>query len=135
MLLCLTAKTEIKDLVIDYIEVRTKSGETIFLNWEWSDTGWSEGILQANYRGVCFGENSADGRLNELEGMKVEEVGMYSEEFGEGQYPLNIESMFFEEDDGNCLQFDNIYPYEPSKEKSKTVSEKMYFNFLASSWR
>lgn len=34
MTLYLTVKTDVKDLIIDFIEVQLKSGETVSLNWK-----------------------------------------------------------------------------------------------------
>ena len=39
MRLYLTAKTAMKDLVIDYIEVNLKNGKTISLTWDESEFG------------------------------------------------------------------------------------------------
>ena len=37
MVLCVNAKTKIKDLVIEYIEVVLKNGEFVNLNWDYSE--------------------------------------------------------------------------------------------------
>lgn len=34
MILCLTAKTDIPEMVIDFIEVKLQSGQTVSLTWD-----------------------------------------------------------------------------------------------------
>ena len=86
--LYLKAETEIGDLVIDYIEVELGSGKTVSLNWEESFVDRVGKDLYAHYCGICFDKVDANGRLKELKGMKIIDVGTYSEEFGEGQHPF-----------------------------------------------
>ena len=108
MTLYLTAKTEITDLTIDYIEVKLKSGKQVSLNW---DASWITRCGQeicADYEGVCFDEETAAGKIDDLQDMHIVEVGMYSDELGEGQYPLTIESMEFY-DGSKSLTFQNPY--------------------------
>ena len=125
MVLYVIAKSPVMDFVIDFIEVRLKTGEIVPLNWDESYMDRHNDLLDARYVGVCFDEESAAGRLKELEGMQVEAVGMYSEEYGEGEFPIVIENMDFFDGDGNELHFENVYTYEPAEEKSQSVSEKM----------
>lgn len=54
MRLYLTAKTAMKDLVIDYIEVNLKNGKTISLTWDESEFGIEDGLFTARYKGVYF---------------------------------------------------------------------------------
>lgn len=135
MTLYVTAKSPVQDLVIDFIEVRLRSGETVSLNWAASYVDRFGEQIRARYIGVCFNEDPAAGRLNELEGMQVESVGMYSDEHGEGEFPLTLEDMDFYDEGGNSLYFENAYSFVPSALKPETVGEKMYRTFLASSWR
>lgn len=109
MELFLKAKTDIEDLIIDYIEAQLKTGKTVSLNWEGSSVERSSsGGITAHYFGVCFDEESADGKLDMLADMKVVSVGTYSEEHGgEGEHPLIIESMDFLE--CRSLEFTDIY--------------------------
>lgn len=95
MTLYLTAKTEITDLTIDFIEVELKSGNTVSLNWDASWITRCGNEIRADYEGVCFDEETAAGKIDELQDMRIVKVGMYSDELGEGQYPLTIESMEF----------------------------------------
>lgn len=140
MELFLKAKTDIEDLVIDYIKVQLKTGKTVSLNWDGSSVERSSsGGIKAHYFGVCFDEKSADGKLDMLAGMKVVSVGTYSEEHGgEWEHPLIIESMDFLE--CRSLKFTDAYSSIAEKGSEKTkfeskVRDRIYNNFLASSWR
>ena len=111
MTLYLTAKTDIDDLTIDFIEVQLKSGKIVSLNW---DASWIErcgNTIRAHYEGVCFDEKSATGQIDKLKKMRIKEVGMYSDKLGEGQYSLAIETMEFC-DGKKSLTFHNLYRTE-----------------------
>ena len=79
MRLYLTAKTAMKDLVIDYIEVRLADGQTITLTWDESEFGIEDGVFTARYKGVSFNDDYGNGRYKELIGMQITEVGVYSD--------------------------------------------------------
>ena len=97
MILYLSARTTVKDLMIDYIEVELVNGETISLNWDESDIGRTGDGFSARYKGVYFGEVYANGRLEQLQDMKITDIGLYSE----SDTPLNICITLMEfEDDG-----------------------------------
>ena len=49
MRLYLEAKTAMKDLVIEYIEVRLANGKTITLTWDESEFGIEDGVFTARY--------------------------------------------------------------------------------------
>ena len=66
MRLYLTAKTAMKDLVIDYIEVNLKNGKTISLTWDESEFGIEDGLFTARYKGVYFDEVYGNGLINIL---------------------------------------------------------------------
>lgn len=55
---------------IDYIEVELANGETASLNWDESEIGRTGNGFSARYKGVCFGEAYANGRLDQLQDMK-----------------------------------------------------------------
>ena len=63
MILYLDARTTVKDLIIDYIEVELANGETASLNWDESEIERTGNGFSARYKGVCFGEVYANGRL------------------------------------------------------------------------
>lgn len=81
MRLEITAKTNVKGkLSVDYIEVKLPGKEdTVSLNWDDSCSSCENGLFHGDYKGVCFDEEYANGRLNELAGMKVDAIGLYSE--------------------------------------------------------
>ena len=79
MRLYLTAKTAMKDLVIDYIEVNLKDGKTISLTWDESEFGIEDGLFTARYKGVYFDEVYGNGLINELRDMQIAGIGVYSE--------------------------------------------------------
>ena len=56
MILYLQATTNVQDLIIDYIEVKLKSGKTVSLNWDESGINRSETGFDARYKGVYFDE-------------------------------------------------------------------------------
>lgn len=72
MILYLQATTNVQDLVIDYIEVKLKSGKTASLNWDESGINRSETGFDARYKGVYFDEEYANGKISELDGMKID---------------------------------------------------------------
>lgn len=102
MILYLTAKTTIPDLTIDYIEVRLKSGKSVSLNWDQSEISRSPSGFDARYKGVYFGEERANGKLDELQDMVITDVGLYSE--SEEFLSVFISHMEFV-DDARSLKF------------------------------
>ena len=84
-------------LSIDFIEVQLKNGETISLNWDESDFGIEDGVFSARYKGVYFDEVHANGRIEELRGMKVTDIGVYFE--SKHKQDIKIEVMDFVDDD------------------------------------
>ena len=103
MRLYVTAKTEMTDLVIDYIEVKLQSGETVSLNWDESNYGINDGLFTATYKGVYFDEEYANGRINELRNMQITEVGIYSE--SEEPTTIAIVHVTVEDNDFERLDF------------------------------
>lgn len=141
MQLYLTAKTDIDDLVIDYIEVELKNGRTVSLNWDISYVDRTSDGFYGHYLGVCFDEDSAVGRLHELEGMKILTVGTYSEDHGgEGEHPVIITFMEFTE--SASLEFKNVYPVSSGQTLKQEINffpaevrTRIYDAFLAGSRR
>ena len=97
MRLYLTAKTSIPDLYIDYIQVKLKSGEEVSLNWDYSDIERRDDGFSARYKGVCFDEEHANGRNDELQDMKNTDIGVYYE--SKHEQDIKIEVMDFVDDD------------------------------------
>lgn len=74
--LYLEAATTIPDLFIDYIEVRLTSGESASLNWDESEIYRNPDGFGARYKGVYFGEEPANGRLDELHDMVITDMSV-----------------------------------------------------------
>ena len=97
MRLYLTAKTSIPDLFIDYVQVKLKSGEEVSLNWDYSDIERTSSGFSARYKGVYFDEEHANGRIDELQDMKITDIGVYYE--SKQKPDITIEVMDFVDDD------------------------------------
>lgn len=111
MVLYLSASTDLADLVIDYIEVRLATGETVSLNWDESDIERLDTGFNARYKGVYFGEEYANGKLDSLREMQIEKIGIYMKS---GSYSdIVITEMIFE-DVGNQYDSEHILPYVTS---------------------
>lgn len=108
MILYLSAKTNMPDVYIDYIEARLKNGNTVSLNWDESDITRTEDGFEARYKGVYFGEEYANGRINDLDGMKISDIGLYYE--SDGDFHFDIEEMLFEDNEKSLSIF---YPEIP----------------------
>lgn len=100
--LYLEAATTIPDLFIDYIEVRLTSGESASLNWDESEIYRNPDGFGARYKGAYFGEEPANGRLDELHDMVITDIGLYSDTVPETQ--ITVSEMEFV-DDGRSLEF------------------------------
>ena len=79
MVLYLKAESDIPDLMIDFIEVKLKSGQIISLTWDESEFDRKDGYLDARYKGVYFDDEYGNGRLPELKGMEVQHIELFSE--------------------------------------------------------
>ena len=112
MLLTVKAKTSVKDLVIDYIQITTETGQSIALNWEQSHVTRTDTGFDAEYLGVCFDEKPADGKLMDLAGMAVDVIGLYSEQ--KGKLDIEVTEMHFYEDDKD-LTFEDLYRAEDNE--------------------
>lgn len=136
MTLYLTAKTPIDDLIIDFIEVELASGKTVSLNWDFSSFDRCGDEITARYEGVCFGEESAVGKIEELKGMRVVAVGLYSESCGEDaeNLPITITDMDFYEE-GKNLVFEDVFSQDQIDPLANPVLQQLYDRFLASSRR
>lgn len=106
MILYLTARTTLPDLTIDFIEVRLVTGEIVSLTWDQSDYGQDDGIFTARYKGVYFDEDHANGKIKELQGMEIAQIGIYTEIEDADKAEIEIIAMEF------C---DNGISYEPRR--------------------
>lgn len=95
MTLYLEATTTIPDLFIDYIEIRLASGESASLNWDESEIYRNPDGFGAKYKGVYFGEEPANGRLDELRDMVITDIGLYSDTIPEIEFVDNGRSLEF----------------------------------------
>ena len=110
MILFLDAITQVEDLVIDYIEVGLSNETTVSLNWDTSYIDRDETWFSATYKGLYFDEEYANGRIDELQGMRIFEVGLYTET----QAPATISITKMEFEDGEKrLSF--TMPYQSEK--------------------
>ncbi len=96
MILFVSATTNCPDLFIDYIEVKLKTGECVSLNWDESDIDRDGDSYETRYKAVSFGDKYANGRLAELDEMKVVGIQMFSETMD--KVDLVIHEMMFEDD-------------------------------------
>ena len=91
MVLYLSVSTDLADLVIDYIEVRLVTGETVSLNWDESDI-----------------ERLDTGKLDSLRKMQIDKIGIYADS---GSYSdIVITEMIFE-DAGEQYDMERFLPY------------------------
>lgn len=111
--LIVKATTNVPDLIIDFIEVKLKSGKTVSLNWDRSNVTHFETdnstSFFAEYYYLYFGEERAQGGLSEFENLRVEAVGLYSETHPFAD--ISIEEMKFT-DGEDALTFENVFSAE-----------------------
>ena len=111
MILYLSASTDLEDLVIDYIEIKLVTGETVSLNWDESDIERLDTGFHARYKGVYFDEEYANGKLDSLREMQIDKIGIYAES---GSYSdIVIKEMIFE-DAGEQYDLEHLLPYVTS---------------------
>lgn len=126
MRLYLTAKTNIPDVYVDFIEVRLSSGEVVSLNWDESDISRSDDGFSARYKGVYFNEEYANGRIEDLKGLEIIDIGLYFESTVSAHF--EIEEMLFEDGDKSLIICCPYIPCECSGLKdiiTKSIWEKL----------
>ncbi len=104
MVLYLKAESDIPDLVVDFIEVKLKSGQIISLTWDESEFDREDGHLDARYRGVYFDDEYGNGRLPELEDMEVQHIELYSEYGDLSSFKLR-ELSFYDGEDSLVFEY------------------------------
>lgn len=104
MILYLSATTNCTDLLIDFIEVQLSDGQVVSLNWDESGIDRENGGFSVRYKGVYFDEEYANGRLDDLRGMKIQTVQVHTEL--DIPVTFRIDEMVFE-DAGEELQLES----------------------------
>lgn len=95
MKLYVEVKTNVKDLVIDFIDVILNNGRRVSLNWDESEITRTEEGFEAKYIGVYFGEEYANGCIDQLDMMGIADIGVYTEDESDDPIQLTIEEMQF----------------------------------------
>lgn len=113
MILYLKAESDIPDLVIDFIEVRLKSGKVISLTWDESEFDRKDGHLDARYKGVYFDDEYGNGRLPELKGMEVQHIELFSECEDASSFKLR-ELFFFDGEESLVFSYPGVLPERSS---------------------
>ena len=108
MKLYLSADTDIEDLLIDHIEVKLVTGETVFIDWDQSEIERLDNGFDACYRSVSFDQEYANGKLSSLCGMQINKVGLDSE--SEIDSDIVITDMMFEDDEEQYIP-GHLLPY------------------------
>jgi len=111
MILFFDAKTPVRDIFIDYIEVILASGEQVSLNWDYSGIDRTPDGFSAKYSGVYFGEEYANGRIEELKELTIVEIGYYTE-MTDIPVSIEVETMYFVENEHPCyplIDYTNDY--------------------------
>lgn len=93
MIMELTVSTNAKEVVIDYIMVKLKSGKTVSLNWDESNEVQTENGFILSCKDVYMDETATEGRLEELKDLEIVDIGLYTED--KRLVALSIEEMRF----------------------------------------
>lgn len=113
MILCLTAKTDIPEMVIDFIEVKLQSGQTVSLTWDESESGVINGIFTGRYKGVYFDEDYTNGKIKELKNLQIQHIEIYSE--SEKGCNFELTELFFSDGLENLILKNPEYQTERGK--------------------
>jgi hypothetical protein len=98
MILYLDVKTNIKDVFVDFIEVKLNNGKVVSLSWDESYIDRDDNGFSTKYKGVYFDDEYANGKLDLLKGAAIEHVELYYEKDYENPYFV-INSMEFEDNE------------------------------------
>ena len=91
-----------------FTEVKLKNGNTVALNWDESGVYQAdEEIYHADYRGVYFDEEYANGRIDELKGAIVTAIQLYAEDGHQENDFFILEAMSFTDED-KFVEFDEV---------------------------
>lgn len=113
MVLYLKAESDIPDLVIDFIEVKLKSGKVISLTWDESEFDRKDGYLDARYKGVYFDDEYGNGRLPELKDMEVQHIELFSEYEDVSSFKLR-ELFFSDGEESLVFSYPGVLPERSS---------------------
>lgn len=113
MNLYLTAHTDLKDVLIDFIEVELTTGKIISLTWDESDIERTSEGFSSRHKGVYFDEEYANGKIEQLRGMKIANIGIYTE--SDAPFEVIITEMEFV-DEQNSYESECV-PYVTDSEK------------------
>ena len=117
MTLYVTAKTDCPDVLIDFIELELRSGEIVSLTWDESGIDRADEGFNARYKGVLFGEEYANGRIDELEGCNIVNVELYSP--FDATCSITITEMIFEDNGAEYVIPNLHYIVEVRKEQCR----------------
>ncbi|MEG1926730.1 MAG: hypothetical protein RR415_13395 [Ruthenibacterium sp.] len=104
MILYVEGTSNVKDVVVDYIDATLMSGEEVSLNWDESD--WSRGLngsFSARLKGVCFGEEYANGREHDMKDIVINEVGFCSEDSNFSKEKTQLTAIAIYANDGDVV--------------------------------
>lgn len=107
MILYVNAKTSVKDLLIESMDVKLSDGRNVLLTWDESDISRDEEGFSARYKGVYIDDSYANGKINELKDMKIIEVTLDTD-FDMKEDDFSITEMIIW-DDGEKLFFKNVF--------------------------
>lgn len=112
MRLYIDVKTNIPDLCLDHLTIRLNTGKEVRLDWESSEVMNSKDGFYAIYRGIALDEVYAKGHLNELENLRVLNVGMYSQAHAGQPCEFMLRELHFVENNGELEFKGNLYSLE-----------------------
>ncbi len=113
MILYLTAHTDLRDVLIDFIEIELITGKTVSLIWDESDIERTPEGFSSRHKGVYFDEEYANGKIEQLCGMKIANIGIYTE--SDAPFEITITEMEFE--DGQNSYEAECVPYVTDSER------------------
>ena len=116
MKLYVVAKTSIKDLVIDFIEIVNEKGKTFSLNWAESSIERVKDGFEACYKNVVSGEDEIF-TLDDLSEMRVVHIELFS--LSKKRLDIDIKEMGFVDD--NCTSAFVAEDCYFTKNQKKTV--------------
>ena len=129
MKLYLVAKTSIKDLVIDFIEIINEKGKTLTLNWSKSSIERRKDGFEAYYENVVSGEDEIF-CMDDLSEMRVVYVELYSDT--KKVLDIDIKEMGFVDD--ACLKSFVVEDCYFTKNQKKTVKFWFKLRNMLKNW-